>query len=80
MNNYIGILKQMKKMTLHRLDVSLLSCVCVCVYVCVRVGGGGGCGGVVCVCVCLCIMHMVSVVACSAPVQFHYYRIHIVQT
>ena len=29
MNNYIGILKQMKKRTLHRLDVSLLSCVCV---------------------------------------------------
>ena len=37
MNNYIGILKEMKKMTLHHLDVSLLSCVCVCVYVCVRV-------------------------------------------
>ena len=34
MNNYIGILKQMKKRTLHRLDVRLLSCVCV--------GGGGG--------------------------------------
>ena len=33
MNNYIGILKQMKKRTLLRLDVSLLSCVCV--------GGGG---------------------------------------
>ena len=38
MNSFIGILKQMKKRTLLRLDVSLLSCVCVC-------GGGGGGGG-----------------------------------
>ena len=37
MNNYIGILKQMKKRTLLHLDVSLLSC-----------SGGGG-GRVVCV-------------------------------
>ena len=29
---------------------------------------------------CLCIIHILSVVACSAPVQIHYYRIHLIRT
>ena len=53
MNSSIGILKQMKKRTLLRLDVSLLSCVCVC-------GGGGGGGSGMYVCLSLYHTHAIS--------------------